>query len=62
MNCYQCDEVVKWLAPDSRCKNCTRLTPAELQGEVGTEELELEEEEELNFNQLPYEFWPIVSK
>jgi|GEM_PF-5214676 len=28
--CYQCDKPVNWLAPDSRCKDCTHLTPEEL--------------------------------
>lgn len=28
--CYQCDKHVVWLAPDARCKDCTRLTPAEI--------------------------------
>lgn len=30
--CYQCDNRVMWLAPDSRCKDCTRFTPEEIQG------------------------------
>lgn len=25
--CYQCDRLVAWLAPDSRCSQCTRMTP-----------------------------------
>lgn len=50
MNCYQCDEEVSYLFPDSRCINCTRLTPEEVQGEVGVEEAEyLADEQELNF-------------
>lgn len=28
--CYQCDKPVEWLAPDSRCADCTRLVPGEL--------------------------------
>jgi len=28
--CYQCDAPVQWLAPDSRCGDCTRYTPHEL--------------------------------
>ena len=32
MRCYECEEEVKWLADDSRCKDCTRLTPEEVQG------------------------------
>ena len=31
--CYQCDKAVKWLAPDGRCDQCTRLTPEEIRGE-----------------------------
>jgi hypothetical protein len=30
--CYQCSLAVDWLAPDSRCKSCTRLTPEEISG------------------------------
>lgn len=33
-HCYQCDKATKWLAPDSRCGDCTRLTPEEVQGTV----------------------------
>lgn len=25
--CYQCDRLVAWLAPDSRCSQCTRTVP-----------------------------------
>ena len=25
--CYECGKRVKWLAPDSRCKDCTGYTP-----------------------------------
>ena len=32
--CYQCDRETEWLAPDSRCSDCTRFTPEELKGEV----------------------------
>ena len=32
--CYQCDKATTWLAPDSRCGDCTRLTPEEVQGTV----------------------------
>jgi len=28
--CYQCEKKVDYLFPDSRCKNCTRLTPSEM--------------------------------
>lgn len=30
--CYECGTVVPYLFPDSRCKNCTRITPDELTG------------------------------
>ncbi len=30
--CYQCDAEVAWLAPDSRCGDCTRLTVEEIRG------------------------------
>jgi len=49
MKCYQCDEETHWLAPDSRCSHCTRLTPEEIQGEVPIEDEGLPDEEELNF-------------
>lgn len=31
--CYQCDKYTDWLAPDSRCGDCTRYTPEEIMGE-----------------------------
>ncbi len=39
--CYQCDKFTGWLAPDSRCGECTRYTPEEIKGE---ELAELEDE------------------
>ena len=30
--CYQCDNPTAWLAPDSRCGDCTRYTPDEIKG------------------------------
>lgn len=30
--CYECESRVWWLAPDGRCVECTRLTPAQLTG------------------------------
>lgn len=30
LRCYQCCKPVAWLAPDSRCANCTRCAPEEL--------------------------------
>ena len=35
--CYQCEKAVRYLFDDSRCKDCTRLTPEEMRGEVSTE-------------------------
>ena len=32
--CYQCGKQVNWLASDSRCGSCTRLTPKEVRGEI----------------------------
>lgn len=32
-SCYQCDKEVQWLSPDSRCGDCTRLTPEQVRGE-----------------------------
>jgi|GEM_PF-4331755 len=32
--CYQCEKRVSYLFDDSRCKDCTRLTPEEVQGNV----------------------------
>lgn len=32
--CYQCDKAVTWLAPDSRCGDCTRMTSEEVRGDV----------------------------
>lgn len=32
VRCYGCNEKVTWLAPDGRCKSCTRLTIEEIQG------------------------------
>ena len=32
--CYQCDKEVPYIFADSRCKDCTRLTPAEMKGEA----------------------------
>lgn len=29
--CYQCDKLTDWLAPDSRCSDCTRFVPEDLQ-------------------------------
>lgn len=30
--CYQCEKEVDYLFDDSRCADCTRLTPEEIQG------------------------------
>ncbi len=37
MKCYRCDKGVSWLAPDSRCKDCTGYTPEEVRGEAEEE-------------------------
>ena len=31
--CYQCEKEVNYLFDDSRCKDCTRLTPDEVRGD-----------------------------
>lgn len=36
--CYQCEKEVYWLAPDSRCGNCTRYTPEQIRGEEPMDE------------------------
>lgn len=33
-SCYQCEKGTNWLAPDSRCGDCTRYTPKEIRGDV----------------------------
>ncbi len=35
--CYQCGKQTEWLAPDSRCRECTHLTPEEIRGDVPEE-------------------------
>lgn len=32
--CYQCEEECNYLFPDARCKDCTRITPEELRGDI----------------------------
>ena len=32
-NCYCCDKV-RWLFSDSRCADCTHLTPEEVSGQL----------------------------
>jgi Zn finger protein HypA/HybF involved in hydrogenase expression len=39
--CYQCGDPVMWLAPDSRCGDCTGYTPEEI---VNGRELEDEDD------------------
>ena len=34
MICYQCDRVVDYLFDDARCKDCTRLTREEIEGNI----------------------------
>jgi len=31
LTCYECGELVRWLAPDSRCVECTRCVPEDVQ-------------------------------
>lgn len=33
LRCYECDRLVNWLAPDSRCKKCTRMLPEEIKSQ-----------------------------
>ena len=42
IECYQCGKPAEYLFDDSRCKDCTRLTPEEIRGEV----IYFEEEDE----------------
>lgn len=32
LTCYQCDKPTEWLADDSRCGDCTRMTVEEVSG------------------------------
>lgn len=32
LTCYQCDKPTEWLASDSRCGDCTRMTVEEVSG------------------------------
>lgn len=32
--CYQCDQETKYLFPDARCLECTRIVPGELIGNL----------------------------
>ena len=36
--CYQCDKPVSYLFPDSRCGDCTRLTPDQIRGDEPIED------------------------
>jgi hypothetical protein len=36
--CYQCEKDVNYLFGDSRCGECTRLTPEEVRGDIEPEE------------------------
>lgn len=42
--CYQCDRLCRYLFHDSRCADCTRLTPEEVMGVVPESSDEDEEE------------------
>ena len=44
--CYQCDREVGYLFEDSRCKDCTRLTPEEVIYGVEREDCSTGDEEE----------------
>lgn len=46
-NCYCCDKV-RYLFADSRCYECTRLTPEEVRGEIRDE---IEEEIEDDYDE-----------
>jgi len=35
--CYQCEQIVSYLFPDSRCKDCCQLTREEIEGQVDYE-------------------------
>lgn len=32
--CYECEELVPYLFDDARCKDCTHLTPEEIEGDL----------------------------
>ena len=34
LTCYRCERDTEWLAPDSRCGDCTNWTPEEITGET----------------------------
>ena len=48
--CYQCDKETIWLAPDSRCGDCTSYIPTEVRGEEVIKDEGPEGEEELLFD------------
>lgn len=63
--CYQCDKATEWLAPDSRCGDCTRLTPEEVQGTAspfswGFTGCQASREELLNY--VGKGWWPLVNQ
>ena len=45
--CYQCERTTDYLSYDSRCDDCTKVTPEEMRGEVSEEDL-YEEAESLD--------------
>ena len=40
LRCYQCDRRAWWLAPDSRCIECTRCTVEEVTGVADAEDVQ----------------------
>lgn len=44
-NCYQCDKF-RYLFADSRCADCTRLTPEEVRGDIVEHDEDLHKESE----------------
>ena len=43
--CYQCEKECNYLFDDSRCWECTRLTPEEVRGEENFEDEDEKEDE-----------------
>lgn len=44
MICYNCEAETEWLADDSRCGKCTRLTVGEIVGEATDSEADEEDD------------------
>ncbi len=60
-NCYQCD-VPGWLFSDSRCKNCTRLSPEDINGVNFTEKDEESSEINPDYGTFVVDFTEIHQK